>query len=89
MTDRFVREYAREVRMHHNVSVSRISIYALRLFHKIFVKYIYASEKFIGGGEYFGEESAPAEYFIKLNICSVLGLGGQKNIDKTSRHERI
>ena len=87
MTDRLVREYSREVRMHHDISVSRVSIYAISFFHKVFIKHIYAAEKLIGGGKYFGEESAPAEYFIKFNICSVLGFGGQKNIDKASRHE--
>ena len=73
--------------MHHDISVSRVRIYAISFFHKVFIKHIYAVEKLIGGGKYLGEESTPAEYFIKLNICAVLGLGGQKNIDKASRHE--
>ena len=76
VTDRLVCEYAREVRMHHNISVSRVRIYALCFFHKVFIKHIYAAEKLLGGGEYFGEESASAEYFIKFNIRTVLGLGG-------------
>ena len=36
-----------------------------------------------------GAEAAPAEDLIQLDICAVLCLCGQKNIDKASGHERI
>ena len=75
--------------MHNNISVACVGVYTLGFFHQAFIEKIYSAEKFIGGGENLSKEATPAEDLIQLDICAVLCLCGQKNIDKASGHKRI
>ena len=89
VTDCLMGEYARKVRVHNNISVACVGVYTLCFFHQAFIEKIYSAEKLVGGGENLRKEAAPAEDLIQLDICAVLCLCGQKNIDKASGHERI